>query len=413
MTLGNPDVLIVGAGSAGLAAAIALAGAGVSNILVVDRDDAPGGLSRFCHHPGFGWEYAHRLRTGPGFVRDLLEAANRSSIRIVCNTTMISIEAGPTVMIVGPETGYVQLQPKAVIFATGIREANRGNRCVPGVRPERGIFTTGMLLQLVARGDGRLSSFRNLAVIGTEHVSFSALLTARHGGAKVRHMIGSERRILSFPIMRLLAGVLGARIYLSTELLEIAGSSERVDGLVVRQGGSTHKIDCDGIVFSAGWIPETASFSGSSLGLDQATGGIAIDQAMRTSLPGVFAAGNVLRSVESSGWAACEGRRAGQLVAKYLSGNLSAVRGATRLRSGKGVSYVVPQYWAGTFDNPTGVDPLTPSLRAAEDTAGALTLQSASGSEQIGKSKRHLCTRRIDFDLVSPLLDSDAVISII
>ncbi|TDQ78419.1 thioredoxin reductase [Dongia mobilis] len=408
----SPDVLIVGAGAAGLAAAIALADAGVADIVVIDRDDAPGGLPRFCHHPGFGWEYAHYPRTGPGFARYMLNAADRPNIRILCKTTMISINAGPSVQIVGPETSYTELLPKAVILATGIRESNRGNLCVPGIRPERGIFTTGMLQQLVARRDGQLDQFRNLTVIGTEHVAFSALLTARHGGATVRHMIGCEHRIFSFPIMRLLAGVLAARIHLDTELLEIDGSSERVEALVVRQGGTTRRIACDGIVFSAGWTPETAAFVGSAVEVDPATGGIAIDQAMRSSLPGVFAAGNVLRPVESSGWAACEGRRAGQLAAKYLAGELSGVRGALHLRPGKGLKYVVPQYWDGPFVSPAGVEPLRPSARVAGDTKGALTLLSDSGREKLGKFQRLLQTRRINFSLAKQTLNSDAVIDV-
>ncbi|MBM3524904.1 MAG: FAD-dependent oxidoreductase, partial [Alphaproteobacteria bacterium] len=152
MTGGNASVVIVGAGPAGLAAAHALVERGVRDIVVIDRDDAPGGLPRFCHHPGFGWEYTHRLETGPRFVNRLLGAVDASAVRVVPRTTALAIHPGLEVEIVGVELGHARLRTRAVVLATGIRERPRSARLAPGRRPERGVMTTGQLQQLVARG---------------------------------------------------------------------------------------------------------------------------------------------------------------------------------------------------------------------------------------------------------------------
>lgn len=178
--IGNPRVLIVGAGPAGLAAAAELTRSGISDVLVIDRDDSPGGLPRFCHHPGFGLEYARWPYSGPAFARKMLGQLQGTPVRISMGTTLLSLENGPVCEVMGPEFGYARLEPQVVIVATGIREANRGNRVVPGVRPPQGILTTGLLQQLVHRNVRLPSSLRRLVVVGTEHVSFSAILTARH-----------------------------------------------------------------------------------------------------------------------------------------------------------------------------------------------------------------------------------------
>ena len=141
----DPRVLIVGAGPAGLAAAHALSRQGIGGILVIDRDDEPGGLPRFCRHPGFGLEYARWPYTGPGFVKRLLRDLAGADIRIACRTTLLSLRDGPEAEIVGPAMGLRRLRPQAVILATGIREANRGNLAVAGGRAESGILTTCLL----------------------------------------------------------------------------------------------------------------------------------------------------------------------------------------------------------------------------------------------------------------------------
>ena len=320
----DPAVLIVGAGPAGLAAAAELARRGINDILVIDRDDAPGGLPRFCAHPGFGIGYAPIPQKGPDFAARLVRAAEKKRIRILCSTTMTALEGGPTVTITGPETGYRTLRPRAVILATGVREANRGNRLVPGDRPEAGIMTTGLLQQMVARKVPFPAAIKSIVVVGTEHVSFSAIWTARHAGLNVSMMIDERPRVGSFRVAGLFAKAMGVDIRLRTRIAAIKAQDNRVSAVVIDGPRGTETIPCDGVVFTANWIPETAALTASPVKIDSETRGIAVGNAGRTNLAGVFAAGNVLHPIKASGSCAIQGRRVGAAVAVHFELNATA-----------------------------------------------------------------------------------------
>ncbi|MGE0239117.1 MAG: FAD-dependent oxidoreductase [Parvibaculaceae bacterium] len=395
-----PDLVIVGAGPAGLAAARAAALQGIRDILVIDRDDAPGGLPRFCAHPGFGLDYAGWPYSGPGFVRRLLRDLAGTGVAIECATTLISVRAGPEIEIVGPRLGNCILKPKALVLATGIREASRGNRMIPGARPEHGILTTGQLQQLVARKVPLPDHVRNLAVIGTEHVAFSALLTARHAGLRVGHLIGETADIRSFAQMRWMARLFGAQITLGAKVKEIVARHDRVTTVRCETPAGPLDVACDGVVFTAGWMPEIAALAGSGIAIDPRARGPVIDQAMRTSLPGIFAAGNMLRPVEASGWAANEGLRAGYMAARFIQGRLGARQGAVPLLAGDGIDYVVPQRWDPELATDHGRPALKPSIRVSRDIGqGRLCLiedDTAIWEGPVGRYRPH---RRVALDL--------------
>jgi thioredoxin reductase len=315
----DPDVLIVGAGPAGLAAAAELARRGVRDILVIDRDDAPGGLPRFCSHPGFGLGYLAIPRSGPGFVEKLLLAVQPGTIRILCRTTMISLGEGPAVTITGPECGYRTVRPRAVILTTGVREASRGNRQVPGDRPAVGILTTGLLQQMVARKVAFPSGMKSLVVVGTEHVAFSAVWTARHAGLKIDAMVDGVSKISSYAPVGWLARACGIDIHLRSKIIAIKAVDNRVSAIVIEQNDVCKVIACDGIVFTAGWIPEVSALQDSPVKIDAASGGVTTDAAGRADgLAGVFAAGNVRQPLKASGLCARQGRAVGAVAAKYL-----------------------------------------------------------------------------------------------
>jgi thioredoxin reductase len=392
----EPELVIVGAGPAGLAAARAAAHEGVTDILVIDRDDAPGGLPRFCDHPGFGLEYAGWPYRGPAFVRRLMRDLGRTGAEVECGTTLTAFRAGPEIEIVGPRLGMRTVRPKALVLATGIREANRGNRMIPGGRPEHGILTTGQLQQLLARRVALPAHIRKLAVIGTEHVSFSALLTARHGGLEVSHLIDEEDAIRSFVPARWMARLFGADIVLGASLQEIVTRDERVTAVRCRTPDRIVEFACDGVVFTAGWIPEISALMESGMDIDPRSKGPVIDQAMRTSIPGIFAAGNMLRPVESSGWAANEGYRAGQMAARFIHDRLGARQGAIRLTAGDGVDYIVPQRW----DPALSRNALRPSIRVSRDIGLARLRAIRDGATTWqGPVKRYRPCRRIKLDL--------------
>ncbi|WP_162918860.1 FAD-dependent oxidoreductase [Taklimakanibacter deserti] len=396
----GPQLVIVGAGPAGLAAAHAAALQGVQDVLVIDRDDAPGGLPRFCDHPGFGLEYVNWPYRGPAFARRLMRDLAGTNVAVECATTLISVREGPAIEIVGPRLGNRTLRPKALVLATGIRESNRGNLMIPGARPEQGILTTGQLQQLVARKVALPDHIRRLAVIGTEHVAFSALMTARHGGFRVSHMIGAEDSIRSIAPARWMARAFGADLILGARLREIIARNDQVTAIRCETAEGLIDLACDGVVLTGGWIPEIAALSGSGIAVDPKTRGPVIDQAMRTSLPGIFAAGNMLRPVESSGWAAVEGYRAGHLAARFIQGRLEPRQSAACLTAGDGIDYVVPQRWDPALATDRGVPALKPSIRVSRDIGRArLCLSQDAVTAWTGSPRRLRPHRRIKLDL--------------
>jgi thioredoxin reductase len=311
--------------------------------VIVDRDEAPGGLPQYCGHLGFGWGYTHRLETGPAFTRRLLGAIQHPSLRLLARTTATAIRPGPAVDLLGPECGVITLHPRTVIVATGIRERPRAARLVPGRRPERGVLTTGQLQQMVARGVPLPG--RRMVVVGTEHVAFSVLLTARHAGHRVVAMVEPAERASTYPVLAALARhVARIPIHLRSRVVNILGD-QQVEGVEVEGPSGRHRIVCDSLIFSGDFIPDAVLAQASGIAIDPRTRGPIVDQHGRTDMAGVFAAGNVLRAVESSGFSAIEGARVGASVAAHLRQATTWCARSCPIDASPAFSYVVPQRW--------------------------------------------------------------------
>lgn len=393
-------MLIVGAGPAGLAAAAALNDQGVTDIIVIDRDDAPGGLPRFCPHPGFGLEYFHWPLTGPSFVARLLGNLQRRSVRIETATTLVSLREGPLAEVVGPRMGLRLVRPRAVVLATGIRESNRGNLLVPGGRAERGILTTGQLQQMLARRVPVHDQLKTLVVVGTEHVAFSSILTARHLRMSVRAIVGEEDRILSYPISGWLARAFGIEIVTGARVRSIETRNGCVRGVSIEDARGIREIACGAVLFSGNWIPEIGALYGAPIAIDPGTRGPAVDQAMRTSCRGVFAAGNVLHGVESSGWCAIEGARAGALVARFLRGEIQGPQGRHTISHSPDIDYFVPQRWDDRLTDIPLQSCIPATLRVARDLHGhRLVLQQGDIELPASGKRTFLRKRRSPIDL--------------
>lgn len=329
-------VVIVGAGPAGLSAARALAAHGISNVVVLERNDEPGGLPRFCRHIGWGIRDLRRCYTGPGYARALTQ---RATARIETNVSVLRLLPGGGVEISTP-SGPSMLAARAILLATGIRETPRGARLIGGVRPW-GVTTTGAFQEMVYAG--RMAPFRRPVIIGTELVAFSALLTARHAGIRPVAMIEAGERITARHPADLCARALfGVPVMTATTLLEINGSS-RVESIDVEHGGRRSTIACDGVIFTGHFLPESHSAKISGLTLDPGTGGPAIDHFHRCSDPVVFAAGNMLRPVEHSGIAALEGIAAGAAIARALTQGLPAPETGLPVQAAGALRYIYPQ----------------------------------------------------------------------
>jgi thioredoxin reductase len=334
--MAEPEVLVVGSGPAGLAAAIELARAG-SRVTVLEREAEAGGIPRHCGHYPFGLREFHRILRGPDYAARLCKAALAAGVTIQSRTTVTGLLPGGVVEITdnaGPST----LSAKAVLLATGVRETSRAARLISGEKPG-GVLSTGALQGMVYLNQQR--PFQRPVILGTELVAFSALLTCRHAGIKPLAMIEPGPRITARSPAIWLARLMGVPVRLNTDIAAIHGRT-RVEGVTLATPAGPEDLLADGVIVTGGFRPDAALLRGSSLEVDPASGGPVIDRWGRLSDPTYFAAGNLLRGVETAGWCWSEGRRTARAVLAALEGRLPQPGGARIMLAHPALRLAVP-----------------------------------------------------------------------
>ncbi len=329
-------VVVVGAGPAGLSAARELRRLGVGSVLVADREAAPGGVPRHSAHTGYGLRDLRRVMTGPSYARALAGAARAAGADVRPGTTVTGLEPGPggsQLVTLTSAGGIETVRAAAVLLATGCRERPRAARLVPGDRPA-GVMTTGELQQRVYLGGERRPG--RALVAGAEHVSFSAAVTLAHAGADVVALVTEHERQQSYAAFRLGAAVRWRiPVWTRAAVSRITGSritGSRISGRGRLAGaevtdlrtGATRFVPCETVVFTGDWIPDHELARRAGLVLDPGTRGPAVDTALATSVPGVFAAGNLVHAAETADIAALSGRHAARQIAAFLAGNPAA-----------------------------------------------------------------------------------------
>jgi NADPH-dependent 2,4-dienoyl-CoA reductase/sulfur reductase-like enzyme len=302
------DVLVVGAGPSGLATATELAGMGCRRVEVVEREREAGGIPRHSRHTGFGLRDLHRLLTGPQYAARRIDLAVQAGVRVRTSVSVTGWASPPTdgvlaLSTTGPD-GLERIEAGAVVLATGARERPRPARWVPGDRPD-GVYTTGRLQQTVY--DRELPVGRLAVVVGAEHVSFSAVVTLHHAGVRVAAMVTDRSRQQSYAALRLAAAARYRFPLLTGTVVTRVVGHGRVQAVQVRApDGTVRAIACDTVVFTGDWVADNELARTGLLGVDPASTGPWVDTALRSTVPGVVCAGNLVHPVLTADLAALD-----------------------------------------------------------------------------------------------------------
>ena len=325
------DVVVIGAGPAGLAAACAAKDEGAENVLVLERDDAPGGILQQCIHHGFGLHRFSEELTGPEYAQRYVDLANERNIPIVCGTMVLDVKSlgcleglgGLEVTAMSPRGGLRVYKTKAVVLAMGCRERPRGALMTPGTRPA-GVYTAGTVQRLVNM-DGIMPGKR-VVILGSGDIGLIMARRLTFSGAKVLACIEIMKK--SSGLMRNVVQCLNdydIPLLLSHTVTDVEGR-EHVTGVKVSKvddnlkpiPGTEMHFDCDTLVLSCGLIPENELTKKAGIEMDPKTRGPKVDpKTMATSVPGVFAGGNVVRVYDLVDWVSRDSALAGKSAAEY------------------------------------------------------------------------------------------------
>jgi thioredoxin reductase len=344
----TPDVAIVGGGPAGLTAAAQLRRAGATSVLVLEREGDAGGIPRHSDHPGYGIRDLRTMLTGPKYARRLVERALTAGAEIRTSAMVTGWAGGRSLYVTSPQ-GRLRVDAQAVVLATGARERPRSARMIPGDRPS-GVLTTGLLQNLVhlhhQHAGGQYAGGQvglRAVVVGSELVSWSAVLTLREAGCGTVLMTTEHARPEAYGALTVPGGMaLGVPVSRRTRLTRIIGR-ERVEAVEIMRTdtGQRRTVACDTVVLTGDWIPDNELARTGGLEIDAGHLGPVVDTALRTSADGVFAAGNLLHPVDTADVAALDGRHVAGAVLRWLEGDRPMPL-TVRLVAGDGFAWVSP-----------------------------------------------------------------------
>lgn len=340
------DIVVVGGGPAGMAAAVAAYDSGITSVAIIDREPSLGGILRQCIHNGFGLHKLGKELTGPEYAAVYETEVAKRSIMVYYETMVTSVSADKTVTATN-KSGILKIKAKAVILAMGCRERSRGALNISGTRPA-GIYSAGTAQKLM-NCEG-FAVGKTAVILGSGDIGLIMARRMSLEGAKVEAVC--ELMPYSGGLTRNIVQCLedfDIPLYLSTTVAEIHGK-DRIEGVTIAKVDENRNIieetkryiPCDTLLLSVGLIPENELTMGAGITMDSVTNGAVVDQYRQTEQSGIFASGNVLQVHDLVDYVSDEAEIAGKSAAKYVKNQLEAGN-TVKTVAGNGVRYVLPQ----------------------------------------------------------------------
>lgn len=340
------DLVVVGGGPAGLAAAYEAHENGVEKILIIERDKELGGILNQCIHNGFGLHTFKEELTGPEYAGRFIDMVEGTNIEVMLDTMVLEIE-GKIIHAINTEKGYLTIEAEAIVLAMGCRERTRGAISIPGDRPS-GIFTAGAAQRFINM-EGYMVG-KKVVILGSGDIGLIMARRMTLEGAKVEAVV--ELMPYSNGLTRNIVQCLedyGIPLYLSHTVIDVKGDG-RLEKVIIakvdenRQSikGTEIEFDADTLLLSVGLIPENELSKNAGVELDFRTNGLVVSESMETNREGIFACGNVVHVHDLVDFVTEEAKNAGKNAAKYIKGK-KRLNHFTEIKNGENISYTVPQ----------------------------------------------------------------------